>query len=63
MLLITLFHVVSLTGYFGLEECADLLLLASASAAAGAGGEAGDPAGQQGPERRTHAVHAAPLVC
>lgn len=28
-----------LTGYLGLEECADLLLLASASSPVGAGGE------------------------
>lgn len=52
-----------LTGYFGLEERADFLLLASASPPVGAGGEVWDSAGQQGPQWRTHAVHAATLVC
>lgn len=52
-----------LTGYFGVEECADLLLLASPSPPVGAGGEVWDSAGQQGPQWWPCAVYAATLVC
>lgn len=61
--LILLCPLILLTGYFGLEERADFLLLASASPPVGAGGEVWDSAGQQGPQWRTHAVYAATLVC
>lgn len=52
-----------LTGYFGLEECSQLLLLAPTSPPVGAGGKEWDSTSQQGSQRRAHAVHAASLVC
>lgn len=62
-LFLKLCPLIRLTGYLGLEKCADFLLLASSSPPLGAGGEVWDPAGQQGPQWRPHAVHAATLVC
>lgn len=49
-------------GHPGVEECPLIPLLAAATAAAGRGGEVGDPESQQQAEPHPHPVHAAALV-